>query len=130
MRYNQGTKKIKICKTLTIPMATYGAESWCLNKTIAKRLASFTNISKRMFGGFKVNGYWRKRYSKELKQLFGDLDTLSFVSIRRLNCFGHINGMNSTRKVSQVFDNNPQGRRLKVLLKSRRWNCVQTDINS
>jgi hypothetical protein len=32
-----------------------------------------------MPGGIKVNGNWRKRYNKQLMQLFGDLDTLSFV---------------------------------------------------
>jgi hypothetical protein len=32
-----------------------------------------------MFGGIKVNEIWRKRYSKELMQLFGDLDILLFV---------------------------------------------------
>jgi len=57
-------------------MAKYGAESWSLNKATAKRLAVFTNASRRLFGGFKVIGYWRNRYKKELKQLFGDLDTL------------------------------------------------------
>jgi len=61
----------------------------------------------------KTNEYWRKRYNKELKQLFGDLDTLSFVKIRRLNCIDHVNRMDTTRKVSQVFNNNPQGSRLK-----------------
>ena len=36
---------------------------------------------------------------------------LSFVGIRRLNCIGHVNRMDSTRRVSQVFNDNPQGRR-------------------
>jgi len=33
-------------------------------------------------------------------QLFGDLDTLSFVRIRRLNWIGHINRMDNTRNPS------------------------------
>jgi len=37
--------------------------------------------------------------------------------------------MNSTRKVVQVCNNNPQGSRQKRRPKSRQWNCVQTDIN-
>jgi hypothetical protein len=32
-----------------------------------------------MSGGIKVRENWRKRYNKELMQLFGDLDILSFV---------------------------------------------------
>ena len=37
--------------------------------------------------------------------------------------------MGSKRKVSQVFNNNPQGIRLRGRPKNRWWNCVQTDIN-
>jgi hypothetical protein len=39
-------------------------------------------------------------------QLLGDLDILLFVKISRLNCIGHVNGMDSKRKVSQAFNNN------------------------
>ena len=54
-------------------MATYGAESWMLNKDIAKQLAtSERTVLKRMFGGMKVNRNWRKQCNKQLMQLFGD----------------------------------------------------------
>jgi len=62
-------------------------------------------------------------------QLFGYLDILSFVRVGRLNWIGHVNVMDSRRKVSQVFNNNPQGSRLRGRSKNRRWNCVQTNIN-
>ena len=82
-----------------------------------------------MFVGIKVNKNWRKRYNKELLQLFGDLDIPPFVRRSRLNWIGHVNRMDSKRKVSQVFNNNPQGSRLRGRPKNRWWNCVQTDIN-
>jgi len=63
-------------------------------------------------------------------QLFGDLGILSFVGIRWLNWIGHISRMNSERKVSQVFNNNPQGVRLRGRPKSKWWNFVQTDTNT
>jgi hypothetical protein len=37
--------------------------------------------------------------------------------------------MDSKRKVSQVFNNNAQGSRLRGRPKYRWWNCLQTDIN-
>ena len=57
-------------------------------------------------------------------QLFGDLDLdiLSFVRISRLNWIGHVNGMDSKIKVSQVFNSNAQGRRLRGQ-KNGWWNC-------
>jgi hypothetical protein len=57
----------------------------------------------RMFGGIKANGNWRKRYNKELIQLFGNLDILSFVRISQLNWIGHVKIMDSERKLSEVF---------------------------
>jgi len=111
-------------------VVTYGAEAWTLNKDIIKRLSVFERkVLRRIFGGIKVNENWRKRYNKELMQLFGDLDILSFVRISWLKWIGHVNRMDSKRKVSQVFNNNPKGHRLRGRPKNRWWNCVQTDIN-
>jgi hypothetical protein len=45
-------------------------------------------------------------------QLFVALDILSVVRISPLNWFGHVNRMDSNRKVSQTCNNNPQGKRL------------------
>ena len=60
-------------------MATYGAESWLLNKDVAKWLAVFERkVLRRMFGRIKVNENWIKRYNKEVIQLFGDLDHFHF----------------------------------------------------
>ena len=46
-------------------------------------------------------------------QLFGDLDVLSFVRISFLNWIGAVNVMDSKRKVSQIFNSNVQGSRLR-----------------
>ena len=48
-------EKIKICKALIRPVATYGAESCTMNKDNVKQLATFQgNVLRRMFGGIKV----------------------------------------------------------------------------
>jgi hypothetical protein len=71
-----------------------------------------------MFGGITVNGIGRKGYNKKLIRLFGDLDVLSFVRIRRLNWIGPLNIMATKRKVSQLSNNNVQGSRLRRHLKT------------
>jgi hypothetical protein len=83
---------------------------------------------RRIFGAIKVNENWRKRHNKELKQMFGDLDILSFVRISRLEWIGYVNRMESKRTVSQVFNNNPQRSRPRGRPRNRWWNCVQTNI--
>jgi len=48
-------------------VATYGAETWTVNKDITKWLAAFERkVLRRMFWGITVNENWRKRYIKEL----------------------------------------------------------------
>jgi hypothetical protein len=45
-----------ICRTLKRPVATYGAESWILNKDIAKQLATSEGKGLRtIFGEIKVH---------------------------------------------------------------------------
>ena len=75
------------------------------------------------------NCIWRKRYNKELMQLFGDLDILIFVRISQMNWICHIYGMDSKRKVSQLFNNNTHRSWLRRWPKNRWWNCIQTAIN-
>ena len=78
-----------------------------MSKYIATRLAAFgTKVLRRMFGGVKVDENWRKLYNKELLQLFGDGDIISYVRIRRLHWIGHVSRMDIKGKVSQVFNNN------------------------
>jgi hypothetical protein len=68
------------------------AIDWALNEDIAKWLAAFERtVLRRMFGGIKVNENWRKRYNKELLQLFGDLGVLCFVRMCGLDLTGHVN---------------------------------------
>jgi hypothetical protein len=52
-------------------VATYRAESWTLNKNIAKLLAVFERkVLRRMCGRIKVNEKLKKCCSKEFIQLF------------------------------------------------------------
>ena len=89
-------------------MTTYRAGSWTLNKDIVKRLAAFERkVLRRMFGGIKVHENWRKRYNRELMELFGELVILSFVRINRLNWIGNVNRMDGERKGSKVINKNP-----------------------
>ena len=54
---------------------------------------------------------------------------LSIVRISRLNWIGHVNGMDSKIKVTQVFNNNPQGIRL-IEGPKKQMVKLQTDINN
>jgi hypothetical protein len=55
----------------------------------------------------------------------GELDTLSFVRISRLEWIGVVNRMDSKSRVSQVFNNIPQGSQLREGPKNGWWSCVK-----
>jgi len=58
-------------------VATYGEESWILNKDVVKRLVAFKRkVFRGMFGGIKLNQNSRKRYNEELMQKFRVLNIL------------------------------------------------------
>lgn len=75
-------RKNKSLRLLIRLEATYGAESWTLNEEIAKWLDALERKRLRpMLGEIKVNENLGNVCNKELKQLFGDLYTLSYARI-------------------------------------------------
>ena len=62
----------------------------------------------------EFNENWRKRYNKEVnKASVWRLDILSFVRKILLNWIGHVNSLETKRKVIEVVDSTPHGRRLR-----------------
>ena len=101
-----------------------------MHKDIAKELAAFKEKIKMNVWGNERKWKLQKPINQELMQMFGKLDILSFVWISWLNWTGHVNRMDSKRKVSQMFNNNnSQGSRQKGWHKNGLWNCVQSDID-
>jgi hypothetical protein len=60
-------------------------------------------------------------------RFFGDLDILWFVRKSQPNWIGQVNRIDSKRKVSHLFINNPKGRRVTKRPKNRWWMCTRDD---
>jgi hypothetical protein len=60
--------KIKIYKTVILPVVLYGCETWSLTLKEERRLRVFENrVLRRIFGPKREeNGSWRKLYNDEL----------------------------------------------------------------
>jgi hypothetical protein len=68
--------KIKIYRTIILPIVLYGCESWSLNLREVSRLRVFQNRVLRGIFGLKreeVTGEWRKLHNEELHDLYSDL---------------------------------------------------------
>jgi hypothetical protein len=64
--------KIKIYKTIILPVVLYGCETWSLTLREEHILRAFENrVLRRIFGPKKdeVTGEWRKLHSEELQKL-------------------------------------------------------------
>ena len=54
-----------------------------------------------------------RKYIIELENMFGDLDFVSFIRINRLKWLGHVNRIDADRTPKSIFNNQPEGNRLK-----------------
>jgi hypothetical protein len=65
--------KIKIYRTIILPVVLYGCETWLLTLREERRLRVFENrVSRKVFGPEKdeVTGEWRKLHKEELNDLY------------------------------------------------------------
>jgi len=65
--------KIKIYRTVILPVVLYGCETWSLTLREGRRLRVFENrVLRRIFGPRrnKVTGDWRKLHNEELNDLY------------------------------------------------------------
>jgi hypothetical protein len=65
--------KVKIYKTIILPVVLLGSETWSLTLREEQRLRMFENMVLRKIFGPKrddVTGEWRKLHNKELHNLY------------------------------------------------------------
>jgi hypothetical protein len=77
--------KVKIYKTMILPVILYGCETWSLTLREEHRLRVFENrVLRRIFGSKRdeVMGEWRKLHSEELHNLYSSPDIIRQVKSR------------------------------------------------
>jgi hypothetical protein len=77
--------KVKIYKTIILPVALYACETWSLTSREEHRLRVFENRVLRGISGpktDKVTGEWRKLHSGELHNLYPSADIIRQIKSR------------------------------------------------
>jgi hypothetical protein len=84
--------KIKIYRTIILPVVLYGCETWSLTLREEGRLRVFENRMLRVFGPKKdeVTGEWRKLHNEELNDLYSLPNIVRVVKSRRMKWAGHV----------------------------------------
>jgi hypothetical protein len=98
--------KVKIYKTIILPVVLYGCETWSLTLREEHRLRVFENrVLRRIFGPKRdaVMGEWRKLHNEELHNLYSSPDIIMQIKSRPLTWAGHVARMGEERKVYKVL---------------------------
>ncbi|KAJ4439154.1 hypothetical protein ANN_15111 [Periplaneta americana] len=106
--------KIRIYKTVTLPVVLYGCETWTLTLREEHRFRVFENkVLRKIFGAKKdkVTGEWRKLHNTELHALYVSPDIIRNIKSRRLRWAGHVARMGASRTAYRVLVGRPEGKR-------------------
>jgi hypothetical protein len=98
--------KVKIYKTIILPVVLYGCETWSLILREQHRLRVIENrVLRRIFGPKRgeVTGEWRKLHSEELHNLYSSSDIIRQIKSRRMKWAGHVARMGEERKLYKVL---------------------------
>jgi len=85
--------KIKIYRTIILPVVLYGCETWSLTLREERRLRVFENrVLRRIFGPKRgeVTGEWRKLRNGKLNNLYSSPNIVRVIKSRRMRWAGHV----------------------------------------
>ncbi|WP_215796742.1 hypothetical protein, partial [Vibrio anguillarum] len=84
--------KIKLYKSLIIPVLLYGAEAWTVSTSDETALGVFERkVLRKIYGPLNIgNGEYRRRWNDELYDLYDDIDIVQRIKRQRLRWLGHV----------------------------------------
>jgi len=103
--------KIKIYRTIVLPVVLYGCETWSLTLWEERSLRMSENrVLRRIFGPKRdeVTGEWRKLHSEELNDLYCSSNIVRVIKSRRMRWAGHVARMGERRGVYRVLVVKPE----------------------
>ena len=92
--------KIKIYRTIILPVVLYGRETWALTLREERKLRVFENmVLRRIFGPrrVEVTGEWRRLHNEGLNDLYCSHNIVRVIKSRRMRWAGHVARMGEER---------------------------------
>jgi hypothetical protein len=92
--------KIKIYRTIILPIVLYGCDTWSLTLREERKLRMFENkVLRRIFGPRRdeITGEWRRLHNEELNVLYSSPNIVRVIKLRRMRWAGHVARMGEER---------------------------------
>jgi hypothetical protein len=124
--------KIKIYKTIILPVVLYGSEIWSLTLRGEHSLRAFENrVLRRIFEPERdeVTGDWRNLHSEEQHSLYSSPNIVKVIKSRRMCWAEYVARMGDMRNAYTILVGKPEGKgplgrpRLEVDLGERGLGC-------
>jgi hypothetical protein len=109
-----GNVKVKIYKTIILPVVLYECETWSLTLRKEHKLRVFEGrVMRRIFGPKRddVTGECRKLHNEELHNFFSSQNIIRQIKSRRMRWVGHVARMKEEIKLYKVLVGKPEGKR-------------------
>jgi hypothetical protein len=123
--------KIRTYRTVILPVALYGCETWSLILREEHKLRVFKNrLLWRIFGPKRnvVMGGWRKLHYEELHNLHSSQIIIRMIKSRRMRLAGHVARMGQKRNVYRILVGKPEGKRPLVRPRHRWVDNIKMDL--
>jgi hypothetical protein len=116
--------KVRIYKTIILPVVLYGCETWSLTVREVHKLRVFVNRVLRRIFGPKRDGVMRglkKLHNEELHNLYSLPCIIRIITSRRMRWVGHVARMGEKRNVYRLLVGKPEMGLLKIGLNFVDW---------
>jgi hypothetical protein len=105
--------RIKIHKTINLPVVFYGCGTWSFTLREEHRSrVSENRVRRRVFGAEreKVAGGWRRLHNEKLHNLYASPNIVRVIKSRKTKWAGHVALMGVVRNVYKIMSRNVKGR--------------------
>ncbi|GFV23302.1 uncharacterized protein TNCV_4780161 [Trichonephila clavipes] len=130
-KFFSGKTKLRLYKTLILPVLLYASETWALNLETIRALETFERKALRtIFGPVKDQGCWRTRYNFELYRLYKEPQVTQVIRSNRLRWLGHIWRSPENNQTRAYTFKNPMGSRTRGRPQTRWIDDVENDLKT